>query len=62
MVSKSSFSNNQKRENVVDKIDVTKVEKVILTGLAVSRSCTSSTILLVERRRGNLDNVSSLVI
>lgn len=33
--------------------------EMVLTGLAVSLSCTSSTILLVERRRGNLDRVSS---
>ena len=31
---------------------------VILTGLTVSRSCTSSTTRLVDKRRGNLDKVS----
>ena len=35
---------------------------LILTGLTVSRSWTSSTTRFVERRKGNLDSVSSLVI
>nr|GMC98782.1 hypothetical protein Iba_scaffold38216CG0010 [Ipomoea batatas]GMD68931.1 hypothetical protein Iba_chr12dCG14020 [Ipomoea batatas]GME13792.1 hypothetical protein Iba_scaffold14692CG0010 [Ipomoea batatas] len=33
-----------------------------ITGLTVSRNWTSSTILLVERRKGSLDRVSSRVI
>lgn len=35
------------------------MSNLLLTGLTVSRTCTSSTTRLVERRRGNLDKVSS---